>query len=169
MVAKYLAAHPEGVLPTGMSFTPSTSTYADPKDDPGYYSHLQEVKKCTKFFEITGEVGDVVLLHPLMLHSASKNHLRIPRFITNPPVSLKEPFNFNRENGDFSLVEKKTLKALGVDRLDYEVTTERKRIVPKGRVAKDKLKLEEERRLAELAAKKKLGGILSSPSTISVA
>ncbi|KAH7914288.1 hypothetical protein BJ138DRAFT_1133506 [Hygrophoropsis aurantiaca] len=170
MVAKYLAAHPEGVLPTGMSFTPSTSTYTDPKDDPSYYSHLQEVKKCNKFFEITGEVGDVVLLHPLMLHSASKNHLRVPRFITNPPVSLREPFEFNRENtDDFSLVEKKTLKALGVDKLDYKITTERKRITPKSRAAKDKLKQEEERRLAELAAKKSNSGISAVPSPISVA
>ncbi|KAF8442887.1 hypothetical protein L210DRAFT_3620562 [Boletus edulis BED1] len=150
MVAEYLAAHPEGVLPTGMSFTPSTSTCADPKDDPGYYSYLQAAKRCTNFFEITGEIGDVILLHPLMLHSASKNHLRVPRFITNPPVSLKQPFNFNRENpDDFSLVEKKTLKALGVNRLDFKISTERRRIVPKSRAAKDKLKLEEERRLAE--------------------
>lgn len=56
-----------------------------------------------------------------MLHSASKNHLRLPRIITNPPVSLNEPFNFNRENpDDFSLVEKKTLKELGVERLDFK-------------------------------------------------
>ena len=145
LVAKYLAAHPEGVLPTGMSFTPSTSQYTNPKDDPGYYSHLEEVKKCSKFFEITGEVGDVVLLHPLMLHSASKNHLRIPRIITNPPVSLREPFNFNRKDpNDFSLVELKTLKALGVDKLEFKITTERRRITPKSRAAKDKLKLEEE-------------------------
>ncbi|KAH7927758.1 hypothetical protein BV22DRAFT_1103457 [Leucogyrophana mollusca] len=170
MVAKYLAAHPEGVLPTGMSFTPSTSTYTDPKDDPSYYSHLQEVRKCNKFFEITGEVGDVILLHPLMLHSASKNHLRIPRIITNPPVSLREPFVFNRENpDDYSLVEKKTLKALGVDKLDYKITTERKRIVPKSRALKDKMKLDEERRLAELAAKTANSGIGAIPSPVSVA
>ncbi|EGN98485.1 hypothetical protein SERLA73DRAFT_169439 [Serpula lacrymans var. lacrymans S7.3] len=170
MVAKYLAAHPEGVLPTGMSFTPSTSTYTEPKDDPGYYSHLEEVKKCNKFFEITGEVGDVVLLHPLMLHSASKNHLRIPRIITNPPVSLKEPFIFSREDpNDFSLVERKTLKALGVDKLDYNITTERRRIVPRSRAMKDKLKLEEEKRLAELAAKNANSGISVAPTPIQVA
>jgi hypothetical protein len=40
-----------------------------------------------------------------MLHSASKNLLRIPRVITNPPVSLKEPFCFDREDPkDYSLV-----------------------------------------------------------------
>ena len=56
-----------------------------------------------------------------MLHSASKNHTRVPRVITNPPAALKEPFKFNRENPDeLSLVEKKTLNALGVDRLDFK-------------------------------------------------
>lgn len=56
-----------------------------------------------------------------MLHSASRNHTRAPRIITNPPVSLKEPFNFNRESPeDYSIVEKKTLKELGVDKLDFK-------------------------------------------------
>ena len=56
-----------------------------------------------------------------MLHSASKNHTRIPRIITNPPAALKEPFKFNRKNpSDFSLVEKKTLDALGVEQLDFK-------------------------------------------------
>jgi hypothetical protein len=64
---------------------------------------------------MTGEVGDVILLHPLMLHSASKNLLRHVRVITNPPVALKEPFCFDRENKkDYSLVELKTLKDLGM-------------------------------------------------------
>lgn len=66
------------------------------------------------FQEATGSVGDVYLLHPLMLHSASKNLLRIPRVITNPPVSLKEPFRFDREDeSEYSLVERKTLRDLG--------------------------------------------------------
>ncbi|KAH7914289.1 hypothetical protein BJ138DRAFT_1177439 [Hygrophoropsis aurantiaca] len=151
MIAKYLAAHPEGVLPTGLSFTPSTSTYADHKDHPEYWSHLKEVKTCSKFVEVTGEIGDVVLLHPLMLHSASKNHLRIPRIITNPPVALKEPFNFNRENpDDYSLVEKKTLKALGVDKLDYKITTERRGVVPLRVKIQQQMLEEEKKRLAAL-------------------
>ncbi|KAH7927759.1 hypothetical protein BV22DRAFT_1031378 [Leucogyrophana mollusca] len=151
MIAKYLAAHPEGVLPTGLSFTPSTSTCAEPKDDPHYWSHLKEVKTCSKFVEVTGEIGDVVLLHPLMLHSASKNHLRIPRIITNPPVALKEPFNFNRENpDDYSLVERKTLKALGVDQLDYKITTERRGVVPLRVKIQQQMLEDEKKRLAAL-------------------
>jgi hypothetical protein len=38
---------------------------------------------------------------------------KVPRVITNPPVVLKEPFNFDRPDGRYSLVEKKTLRELG--------------------------------------------------------
>jgi hypothetical protein len=58
-------------------------------------------------------VGDVYFLHPFMLHSASKNLLREVRIITNPPVALKEPFSYNRTDGQYSLVEQKTLRDLG--------------------------------------------------------
>lgn len=154
LIAKYLQGHPEGVLPTGQSFTPSTSTYADPKDDPGYWSHLKEIKRCSQFVEMTGQVGDVVLLHPLMLHTASRNFTRIPRIITNPPVYLKEPFNFCRENvEDYSLVERKTLKALGLDKLDFRVTTERKRIVPARLLHANKMLDEERKRLGSVQTK----------------
>jgi hypothetical protein len=146
MIAKYLAAHPEGVLPTGLSFTPSTSKTKDPKDDPHYWSHLKEIKNCKHFVEMTGQKGDVILLHPLMMHSASKNYLREPRIITNPPVALKEPFNFARKNPEeYSLVEKKTLLALGVDHLDFKITTERRRVVPE-RVKRQKKMLDDEQR-----------------------
>ena len=158
LIANYLAAHPEGVLPTELSFTPSTSQYTNPKDDPGYWSHLKEIKRCQRFAEMTGEIGDVVLLHPLMMHSASKNHLRIPRVIINPPVSLKEPFNFNREDpADYSLVERKTLDALGVDRYDFKITTERRRIVPARILIQQKMREDEMRRLEALKGSGKVG------------
>ncbi|KAF9270519.1 hypothetical protein L218DRAFT_969059 [Marasmius fiardii PR-910] len=148
LIAKYLAAHPEGVLPTGLSFTPSTSEFAEPKDDPDHLSFLSLAKQCNCFVEITGEVGDVILLHPLMLHSASKNHLRVPRIITNPPVGLKEPFRFARDrNEDYSLVERRTLKALGKDFFNFKVTTERRKLVPKRAVDQVKVLEEEKRRL----------------------
>ena len=133
IIAKYLATHPEGVLPTGLSFTPSTSTYKDKEQDPGYLSFLSEAKKCQKFVEMTGSTGDVVLLHPLMLHSASINHLRIPRVITNPPVSLKQPFVFDRADpSDYSLVEQKTLRELGHPEglPDWKITGNREQIIP---------------------------------------
>ncbi|KAL5524462.1 hypothetical protein ACEPAF_9602 [Sanghuangporus sanghuang] len=170
LIANYLAAHPEGVLPTGLSFTPSTSTYENHQDHPEYWSNLKEVKRCKDFVELTGEPGDVVLMHPLMLHSASKNHLRLPRIITNPPVSLREPFNFNRENPeDFSLVEKKTLKELGVNRLDFKITTERKNIVPARVATQQKMLEEEKRRLEELKAKANETTLSTIPSAQPIA
>lgn len=70
---------------------------------------------CDKsFFELTGNVGDVFLIHPMMLHSASRNVLRNVRIINNAAVSLKVPFNYNRTDPkDYSLVEQKTLRDLG--------------------------------------------------------
>jgi hypothetical protein len=99
-------------------------------DNLDWYCNI--VKQCSDFHEMTGKIGDVVLMHPLMAHSASRNSLRIPRIITNPPVSLNESFNFNRENPEgYSLVELKTLQALGKKRLQgWQATGPRERIVP---------------------------------------
>lgn len=79
-----------------------------------------------------------------MLHSASKNHTRAVRLITNPPVSLNQPFEFNRSNpADFSIVERKTLKELGVERLDFSPAVPRLRITPKRLDVQSKLLAEE--------------------------
>jgi len=72
-----------------------------------------------------------------MLHSASRNLLRTLRIITNPPVSLKSPFNYNRANPeDYSLVEQKTLRDLGkpAGLGNWKIAGPRERIVPKERV-----------------------------------
>lgn len=85
------------------------------------------------FVEATGEVGDVYLLHPFMVHSASKNLLRDVRIITNPPVSLKHPFIYaGKATNEYSLVEQKTLRDLGMpDGLpDWRITAPRERLVP---------------------------------------
>lgn len=96
---------------------------------------------------MTGNVGDVILMHPLMLHTASKNLKRAVRVITNPPVSLKQPFNFDRKNKDeYSLVELKTLKDLGMpDGLKgWKITGERAGWVP------SRIKIQEEMKRKEL-------------------
>lgn len=130
-IAKHLAAHPDGVMPEDLV-------------EEAYTEAIQS----KRFVELTGQVGDVVLMHPLMPHSASKNHLRIPRIITNPPVGLREPFKLKRERAeDYSLVEKKTLVALGLEELDFEPTTERRRIVPERVLRQQKMLEEETKRL----------------------
>ena len=119
----------------------------NPQDRLEFYSNI--VKDCDTFHEMTGEVGDVILLHPLMLHSASKNSLRIPRIITNPPVSLRAPFCFNRSDPqEYSLVELKTLKELDKDSLpDWKVTASRDKIVPERLKVQQKMMDEELQRL----------------------
>ena len=105
-VARYLADHPEGV---------------DPNFDFGSL-----IDQCEEFVEVTGEVGDFIILHPYMLHASSNNHSGVVRFMTNPPVVLKEPMNFNRDDPEeFSLIELATLHALGVDRYDFRPTAPR--------------------------------------------
>jgi hypothetical protein len=80
---------------------------------------------------MTGEAGDVVLLHPYTLHATSQNVLGVGRIITNPPLALREPMNFNRPHlDDFSLVERAILRGLGVDRLDFAPTGPRENVVP---------------------------------------
>lgn len=120
----------------------------DPQDTGlDFYTSL--VQQCSDFREVTGNVGDVILLHPFMCHSASRNSLRIPRIITNPPVGLKEPFNFDRDDPrEYSLVEQKTLLALGKDRLPgWRITTDRDRIVPARMKAFYEMKSQEEERM----------------------
>ena len=107
VIARHLAAHPEGV-------------------GPGEFSTEAMVSQCAQFEELTGKAGDFVILHPFMLHASSQNVIRQPRFMSNPPVVLKEPMNYNRENpADFSLLERATLHYLGLERLDFRPTASR--------------------------------------------
>ena len=104
-VARYLADHPEGV-------------------DGNSCGAL--IDKCEEFVEVTGEVGDFIILHPFMLHASSNNHSPNVRFMTNPPIVLKELMNLNRDDpADFSLLELATLHGLGVDRYDFRPTAPR--------------------------------------------
>lgn len=104
-IARYLAEHPEGA-------------------EPGACGAL--IDQCEDFIELTGEAGDLTLLHPFTLHASSPNPSGRPRFMSNPPVALKEPFNFNRKDpDDFSLVERSVLRALGIDRYDFQIAAPR--------------------------------------------
>ena len=99
-VASRLRARPEGV----------------PKQDlPCDARYFQD------FAELTGRAGDVVLLHPFMVHTESRNASGLPRFMTARVVKLKEPMNFDRPNPkDYSPVELAVLRGLGVKRLEFK-------------------------------------------------
>jgi Phytanoyl-CoA dioxygenase (PhyH) len=107
IVARFLAEHPAGVQPSEFDFQAMVS-------------------QCGQFEELTGKAGDLVIMHPFMLHASSQNVIGQPRFMTNPPIVLKEPLSLNRENpADFSLLERATLHYLGLERLDFQPTAPR--------------------------------------------
>ncbi|KAJ5939773.1 hypothetical protein N7466_002907 [Penicillium verhagenii] len=139
LVARFLYDNPRGVSPY---MVPRGWKLRKPKED--FYDSI--LKQCNDFHEMTGNVGDVILLHPLMVHSQSVNSLRIPRIITNPPVSLNEPFNFDRKDpSQYSVVERKTLQDLGKYRLrGWKIKGGRDSVVP------ERLKDEEKMRNQEL-------------------
>lgn len=145
-VAQHLHDHPEGVSPR---MAPRDHPDFSGERNPGWCAAT--ARASSHFVEATGNCGDVYLLHPLMLHSASSNPLRRLRIIANPPVHLREPFRFDREDSNFSLVERTTLRALGKDRLDeWKITVPRERIVPLRIKIQEQMKLEETKRLEEL-------------------
>ncbi|MEX0885716.1 MAG: phytanoyl-CoA dioxygenase family protein [Phycisphaeraceae bacterium] len=130
-VARCLADNPQGLLP---------------KELPS----RELIGACSRFTEAVAEAGDIFLLHPYILHASSQNEARRPRVISNPPMQLKEPMNFNREDpADFSPVERAGLRGLGVERYAFVPTGERETFVPE-RVLRQRERMEQEKaRLAQ--------------------
>jgi len=89
----------------------------------------------------------VYLLHPFILHAKAQNTLRVPRIITNPPLTLAEPMCLDRPDGDYSLVERAVLRGLGVDRFAFTAAP-RERLVPQREVLQQTMLREERERLA---------------------
>jgi hypothetical protein len=144
-IAQWLHDHPEGV-------SPRMAPRGDPDftKEPSLERFNQLARGSTHFVEVTGSVGDVFILHPLMLHSASSNPLRKVRIITNPPISLKEPFCFDREDGQYTLVEQVTMKALGKESLPgWKIAAPREGVVPERVKRQERMKMEELKRLEE--------------------
>lgn len=76
--------------------------------------------------------------------------------ITNPPVSLKAPFQFNRSDpADYSLVELKTIQDVGGPEKfkGWAVTGKREMFAPESVKYKEKLRAEEDERLRKLGFK----------------
>jgi hypothetical protein len=53
----------------------------------------------------TGEAGTVYLCHPFLVHAAQRHKGTTPRFLAQPPLHPAEPFQLDREDGDYSPVE----------------------------------------------------------------
>ena len=162
-IARRLYEHPEGL-------SPRMQTRTDPefgleRDLTFYKTAVRECAEASGgkcFLEATGEVGDVYLLHPMMVHCATTNPLRRVRIITNPPVSLRQPHKFDRSGVDgdqHSLVELKTIRAaLGDERAaevgyrleGWRATGPREAIVPQRVLDQEAMKKDELKRLAEV-------------------
>lgn len=82
-VCEKLYAHPEGLDP--VVDTPMLCTHA---------------KDCHDFVAVEAKAGDSFILHGLLPHTNSYNYKHYPRVITNPHVTLKEPYNLNRGPAD---------------------------------------------------------------------
>ncbi|KAH8684750.1 hypothetical protein BGZ60DRAFT_511725 [Tricladium varicosporioides] len=157
-IAQYMYDHPEGVTPWMRSLNdPTHSTY----EGLDFWNTLASSPQISdsSFVEATGQIGDVYLMHPFTLHSASKNYLRIPRIITNPPVSLKEPFKLWREDGKYSLVEQKTLNDLGRPEgiKEWRITSERRAWISNRLRRQEEMREVERKRVEEEVIK--LGGV----------
>lgn len=135
MIARYLADHPEGVIPTG-------------------FSCEERIKHCRDCRETTGKAGDVFLLHPFILHTSSYNHQSEARLMINPPAVLSEPMRFDRrsDGSAYSPIEQAVLRGLGVEHFDFQHTAPHQKIVP-GRIAREQEMIAKEKeRLAALKA-----------------
>jgi hypothetical protein len=80
---------------------------------PGEISARVNALPKPEILEVTGGPGDVALMHPFMLHSASPNTGDKVRIVTNKTFPLKQPMNLTRPSGaEFSPVERAILRAL---------------------------------------------------------
>ena len=105
VVARLLARHPEGIHPDTV------------------YSYIKPymARECSRFAELTGEAGDLAIMHPYMVHRVAGNPSGRPRFGQFPSLKLSRPMQFDREDpGDYSLAELVVLKELGgLRRFDF--------------------------------------------------
>lgn len=168
-VAEHLRDHPEGVSPR---MIPRGDPDFGTEKNPGWFNAVarrvaDEAAAAAGgvdgnghggdddglFVEACGDAGDVFLLHPLMLHSKTNNPLRSVRIITNPPVGLRAPFCFDRAGGEYSLVERATLRMLGREEAGglggWAITHPREKVVPERVRVQERMKADELRRLEE--------------------
>jgi hypothetical protein len=60
----------------------------------------------------TGSAGTVYLCHPFLVHAAQRNRGVSPKFMAQPPLMPRVPFELNRADGDYSPVERAIRLAL---------------------------------------------------------
>jgi hypothetical protein len=71
----------------------------------------------------TGDAGTVFLCHPFLVHAAQPHRGATPRFLAQPPLIPRVPFELTRSDGEYSLVEKAILLGLSGTELDVPPAT----------------------------------------------
>lgn len=87
--------------------------------EPAGLSHAELTKQLpeadmTRVAQVTGEAGDVALLHPFLIHGFGPNTGSRVRFACNPQYPLKAALELNRPNGQCSPVEEAIRRALAL-------------------------------------------------------
>ncbi|MCA9693370.1 MAG: phytanoyl-CoA dioxygenase family protein, partial [Myxococcales bacterium] len=113
LVARVLAEHPDG--------------YDFVDSDAG----ARITRQCREFLELTGEAGDVVLLHPFMIHTAAPNPSGRIRWMSNPMIHARGFLDFFRDDpAELSPIELAVARALAASPGASEDAARRQR--PKG-------------------------------------
>lgn len=63
----------------------------------------------------TGNAGTVYLCHPFLVHAAQPHRGLAPRFLAQPPLMPRVPFELTRNDNGYSPVEKAIRRGLGFD------------------------------------------------------
>jgi hypothetical protein len=66
----------------------------------------------SRFHELTGAAGDVILGHPFLFHTRGFKRRGPPRLISNTEASLREPLRLDRPDHDYSALEESIRRAL---------------------------------------------------------
>ncbi|NKB70975.1 MAG: hypothetical protein GKR89_28215 [Candidatus Latescibacteria bacterium] len=134
-VARLLAQYPEGIHPD------TVQSYIGP--------HL--IKECREFEELTGEAGDMAIMHPYMVHRVGGNPSGRARFAQFPSFKLSRPMQFARNDpSEYSLTELVVLKELGrLKRFDFATQADYL-TYPREDITPPPSRTEEERRTIEL-------------------
>ena len=72
--------------------------------------------------EIIGNIGDVILMHPLVLHARSKNLGGNVRFLCHPNLTLKKPMDFNQSYSDMTILEQTTIDAISHNNTSTDIS-----------------------------------------------
>jgi len=119
---------------------------------------LDHLKKYKQWAQIEAKAGDVFITHGFLPHCHAPNHLPYARVITNPHVNLKEPWNLNREDGDYTLCEQVILRALNRTSIpEYKPTRPREVSYPRTAYFKRNRVPDELERMVAAARAKGLG------------